>query len=125
MNVDMVKIGESVAEVTKGKAAKCPHCGADFYLRQVAAIPAKQIFTMTLESESGSFSARTVGETIANIDRLMKAVAKDIGGKVEMFIDSMEKVDNKLRVSFLVVSAANQPKNGKGAALTEFESKQK
>lgn len=109
---DLTKVADSVAEVVAPKSMDCPHCHAKIFVHHVASIPNKQIFTMTLESETGSFTARTVGETIANLDKLMKAVAKDVGGKVEMFVESMEKKDKTLRVSFLVTAVA-QSLNGK------------
>lgn len=103
---DLSKVADSLADAVRPASIDCPHCREKIFVHHVASIPEKQIFTMTLESESGSFTARTVGETIANLDKLMKAVAKDIGGKVEMFIDSMEKKDKSLRVSFLVTAVA-------------------
>lgn len=109
---DLSKVADSLADAVRPASMECPHCHETIYVHQVASLPNKQIFTVTLESETGSFSARTVGETIANLDKLMKAVAKDIGGKVEMFVDSMEKKDKSLRVSFLVTAVA-QSLNGK------------
>lgn len=104
---DLSKVADSVADVVTPRPLNCPHCQQEIFLHNVAALPDRQIFSIKLESETGSFTARTVGETISNLDRLMKAVAKDIGGKVELFIDSMEKSGNLLSVSFLVTAVAH------------------
>lgn len=103
---DLTKVADSIAEVVEPKSMECPHCHEKIFVQNVASIPNRQIFTMTLESQTGSFTARTVGETIANLDKLMKAIAKDIGGKVELFVDSLEKTDKMLRVGFLVTAVA-------------------
>lgn len=104
---DLKKIGESISEVCAPQKYKCPHCEKTMYFTQVAIVPKETRLTMKLESSTGAFSAHTVGHVIANFDKLLKMVAKDVGGKVHVFVDSVERTKKSLAVEFLITAVRN------------------
>ncbi len=95
---------EVVETAVKAQTQPCPHCQKPISLAHVAIVPVKQILTMKLTSERGQFSAATIGGVILEFDKLLKAVAKDAGGKVHTFIDSIERTEKDLSIGFLITS---------------------
>lgn len=88
----------------------CPHCSKEIHCVTAVHIPEKQVMSMRLESATGHFSAKTLGATIVEFDKLLKAVARDVGGKVEVFIDSLEKDDESLTVGFMIATVTGEKK---------------
>lgn len=86
----------------------CPHCSKEIHYVTAAHVPEKQVMSMRLESATGHFSAKTLGATIVEFDKLLKAVARDVGGKVEVFIDSLEKDDKSLTVGFMIATVTGE-----------------
>lgn len=101
---DLAGIQKAVGEVLPSKEMKCPHCDASIHFSYTAQIPKRQVLTMTLTSESGNFSAQTLGAVVTNFDKLLKAVARDVGGQVHNFIDSLELKEKSVKVGFLITS---------------------
>lgn len=84
----------------------CPNCGKEIHLAHVARIPERQVLHMKLTSKTGAWSAQTIGALITNFDELLKAVAKDVGGQVHVFIDTIERTEKDLDIGFLITSVA-------------------
>jgi hypothetical protein len=83
---------------------KCPKCTHEFQVTAQAVIPAIQKLRMTLKQMEGSpgMSAETVGKSILNFQKLMSAVAKDIGAKIHVFVTEISYRDGTLEVEFLM-----------------------
>lgn len=82
----------------------CPNCNKEIHLSYVATVPEKQVLHMKLTSSTGAWSAKTVGGVIIEFDKLLKAVAKDVGGKVHVFIESIERGEKDLDIGFLIAT---------------------
>lgn len=107
---DLTKLGETIERAVANEKSKCPHCGETFVVSRVAGLPERQVLHMRLESESGSFSAKTIGGVITEFDKLLKAVARDVGGKVHVFIDSVERTEKTIDFGFLITTVLDQRK---------------
>lgn len=107
---DLTKLGESISDACAPQEYKCPHCEKPITFTQVAIVPKETRLSMTLESSTGAFSAHTVGHVIADFDKLLKMVAKDVGGKVHVFVDSMERSEKTLSVKFLITAVPEKRK---------------
>lgn len=91
---------------------QCPSCKENLAVKSI--IPDSQLFYFVLDFDGEWLCASTLGGTITEMSKLLKAVAKDSGVKVEVFIESVEYGDHKAKVGMLI---ARQSTNGQ--AITE------
>lgn len=84
----------------------CPHCQCAFNVEPRIIIPEEQRLSVEMTMENEHFSAKTLGGVISSIDKLMKSVAKDAGGKVEMMVEGLQKDGKTLRLDFVIVEAS-------------------
>lgn len=87
---------------------KCPSCQHDFKMALKAIVPneSRMVFNVTLKDADQWISAKTLGGIISANDRLLKAVARDIGGRVEVFVSDMAAKPNGVSIEFVVVDVA-------------------
>lgn len=83
---------------------ECPKCHEK--LEAVACVPETQKFSMELQFEGDCLSARTLGGTITNTDKLLVAIAKEAGAKVATMIDSIEFKPHCARINFVIVAVS-------------------
>lgn len=74
---------------------KCPGCGHEGSIHSVLAPESRMSFALE-PGERGFMSAGTVGGTLTQVEALLKAIAKDHGGKVDVFVESMRMDGAKL-----------------------------
>lgn len=81
----------------------CPHCDNEIQFHPIADIPDDFRIVFVIEPEKGHvLRARTVGETITNFEKLYKSVSKEMGAKLDLFIEKLETDENgKISVHFL------------------------
>lgn len=84
----------------------CPSCGASFAVEAIALVPQSQKMKVTLHSESQFIAAKSLGGVITANAALLKAVARDIGTKVEVFVCGIERRDNAIEIEFLITTIA-------------------
>lgn len=84
----------------------CPHCSKNFNLEARIVIPDEQRLSMEITSEGEHFSAKTLGGIVTEMDQLMKAVARDAGGKVETMVEGLSKTGSTIRLEFVIISNA-------------------
>lgn len=89
---------------------KCPHCQEVIEMNITAALAEKQTITMTLESTADHIPARVLGDSINHMQRLLKEVAKGLGGKVEVFIVDMRKKGRKYEIEYLTIEIKSPKK---------------
>jgi hypothetical protein len=83
----------------------CPHCSKGFYCNIAAHVPNSQKVLFRIQFEGKKLSAKTLHSTIANAEKCLVMVAKDVGVKVHVFIDSLECKEGEVTVVFLVARA--------------------
>lgn len=86
----------------------CPSCGVALSL--TAIIPPRQVMYFEITHEKPFLQARTVGRTIDNAARLLKAVAKDVGSDMEVFLHSIEKKELSLKIGLLMLRQPDKVK---------------
>jgi len=80
----------------------CPHCNKKHSISIESSIPDKQKMSITLTAKSPFIDAEVVGKTIINTAKLLKAVAKEIDGKVSVFIHNITVIENEVKIEFIV-----------------------
>lgn len=88
---------------------KCPNCGTGLSM-EVQVPPEQRIFIEITSDQAHRMAARTIGETIVDMEKLLRAVGQQAGDPVEVFLDSFNVTDNKVKIGFFVVSNPNQRK---------------
>lgn len=88
-----------------GVPCECPKCHAEFLVHPSLSVPKEQVFYLELESESMLIPADIIGQQITSMNKLLAAVAKDVGGKVGVFMHSIVLEPHKVRLGFLIVDA--------------------
>jgi hypothetical protein len=95
-------------------SVNCPHCSKDFEIEPSVSIPKEQVIYLSMESTNTFFPPDVIGGQIQNMGKLLQSVAKDIGGKIAVFVKSIELDENKVKIGFLVVDApSRKPKVAK------------
>jgi hypothetical protein len=83
---------------------KCPKCNEPFNIEAHACVP-NQTMYMKITCKSELFAARTIGESIVNMEALQRAVAKNLGYKVAVFLKSVELKPNEITIGFQIINA--------------------
>ena len=81
---------------------KCPHCEREIHVTAYAMIPEEQRITLELTRKEGLFSADTIAGVLENFDKAMKCTARDIGGKVCVFISDVRCSEQSMSIDFVV-----------------------
>ena len=84
---------------------KCPKCSETFGVEAHACVPKEQVMYMKLTCKSELFAAKTIGESIVNMEKLQRAVAKEIGAKVCVFLKSVEVKPHEITIGFQIINA--------------------
>ena len=93
--------------VPESKSIECPLCHGTFYGSYVATVPEKQRVSFVIQHDSGALSAKTLGGVIVESEKLLRMVAKDVGAKVHVFVDSLEHSDQKTSIGFFITAVRN------------------
>ena len=91
----------------KFQTVACPHCSQEFTLDFVAKIPDENLLTIRIGAIEGALlGAETVGEAITGISKTLKAVAKNLGEKVEVFVKEIKLEDGVASVTLATLRKA-------------------
>lgn len=81
---------------------QCPQCRETFDVELKTHIPESQQLFMELTSQSEMFSARAIGEAIVNMEKLQRAVAKQIGVNLAVHLSSIELKPHHIKIGFVL-----------------------
>lgn len=84
--------------------ATCPHCQQTFPVNAFATIPDKQTLKMSLSYESDLMSADTLGASITNMSKVLTEVARSVGTKISVFVESISYGQGKVEIEFTVLA---------------------
>lgn len=76
---------------------KCPKCGTELSADE-------QRLVVTLKSESKYAPADLIGDVMRTQSRVLKAIASNLGEKVEVFIGSVQIADGDVTIEFLITA---------------------
>lgn len=99
-------------------AIACPHCKGEFQIKPVAHFQ-KQTLYLSLKYEGDSMSLTTVAGTLVNMDKMLRAVALEVGQKAHVFLQSVEQKEHELVFGLLVTEARPKPKKAAAAIRGE------
>lgn len=86
--------------------SQCPNCEAKFHIDMAAAVGKDQRFSYRVHpEEAGMMQAKLIGGQLIALDDLMRACAKEDGGKVRTYIDRITTHDDGSLEFSLVVLA--------------------
>ena len=84
---------------------KCPHCNKEHGIELRTGIPNEQKMSVTITSESEYIAADAIGGLLTNMTKVLQAVAKNIAGKVGVFVYDITVAKKKVRIDLFVMSA--------------------
>lgn len=84
----------------------CPGCGADLHIVAKAVIPDEQKMVMCITHDGLGFSAKALGSAITHMDKLLREVAKDVGGKVSVLIDGIKHENKTVEITFVIAEVS-------------------
>lgn len=86
-----------------GEATKCPHCQEPISVGMVAELTAESRFKFVLTPELGALlSAKTVGGTISEMEKLIVGEAKRDGFRAKLLVEKITAIDGEIVIEFLV-----------------------
>lgn len=92
------------------KPIKCPKCESEFQVSLDAVVPKEQTITMELRLSSNVISAKAAGQTILNFEKLQRAIAKDIGANLHVFIKAINLTEKVLTIQFFLTTVGKSEK---------------
>jgi hypothetical protein len=81
----------------------CPGCQNKFNVEAKATISPEDILYLNIKSKSELMEAGTIGKLIQNMEGLQRAVGKDLGYKVIVFVISLEYKPYELTIGYKIV----------------------
>ena len=88
---------------------ECPNCGHKGKVSSVLAPESRMSFQL-VPGERGFMSAGTVGGTLAQVEKLLKSIAVDHGGKVDVYVESMRMDEGKLVFDLVTMAHGDKTK---------------
>lgn len=87
------------------KPFKCPSCGHETALDLVSTIPDEQRMQFSITpGESGMLSADTVGSTLAQMQKLLQAMARQHDTKMNVSVCGLAYEDGKVTFDLLLTA---------------------
>jgi hypothetical protein len=102
--------------VSENAQLEFPHCHSGFSVNLSSVIPSEQVIYLSMECESSYFGAKLIGDQITNMERMLRSMAKEAGAKVFVFLKSIELVEQKINIGFLVVDDPRRKDPSRDAA---------
>lgn len=82
--------GQPEAAVAKPAPIVCPGCGMELALKHSVELPPDQSMSFVIEHEHPLLSLKTVHGTLAAIEKMLKATARDIGTDCHVFLKTVK-----------------------------------
>jgi hypothetical protein len=82
---------------------KCPHCGEPLGFQMTTKLMSDSRMSFVIHPNEGELlSARTVGDSISSMEKLLVAVGKDLGVKTNVLVEGLQWTDGAVKVDMLV-----------------------
>lgn len=82
---------------------KCPHCGEPIGFQMTTKLMSDSRMSFVIHPNKGELlSARTVGDSISNMEKLLAAVGKELGVKTNVLVEGLEWTDGSVKIDFIV-----------------------
>jgi len=82
---------------------KCPACGHEMHVEIRSVLPKEQQMSFRIvPGENGMLSADTVGSSLAQMQKLLQAVGKQHGQKVNVLVSGVKYEDGAVTVDLLM-----------------------
>lgn len=100
------KVLEVIAHAIEGRTdsvGQCPHCQKEIHFHGKAVFDAGNKLTFTINMKKGhKIQASTFGGTISQMDRLLRAAAKEMGHRVEVLINDVRVSGSEISVEYAI-----------------------
>ena len=83
----------------------CPYCKKEYNTLVEACVPDEQKISITIKTESENISADTLGSFLVNMTKVYKAVAKDLGTKIVVFVKDIQMKPSQTTIDLYLVGA--------------------
>lgn len=87
----------------------CPECSHEFEVSVFATIPERQTLYMKLTGEGEMFNAKTIGEAMIHLAQVQIEIAKAMGEKVQVMLQSFEVRSNEVTIGFCIAEHIKKP----------------
>lgn len=85
------------------EGVKCPSCGEPIGFKLTTKLMSDSRMSFVIHPNKGELlSARTVGDSISNMEKLLIAVGKDLGVKTQVLIEGLEWTDGSVKIDMIV-----------------------
>lgn len=85
------------------KPTPCPHCGKDIGLEMVARLKSQSRMSFTFHPHPGELmSARTIGGSLENLEKLLVAVGRELGVKTQVLVEGVSSIDGSITIDLLL-----------------------
>ena len=82
---------------------KCPKCGEPLSYQMAAQLMSDSRMSFVIHPHKGELlSARTVGDSISNMEKLLVAVGKELGVKTNVMVEGLTWADGSVTVDIIV-----------------------
>lgn len=82
---------------------KCPHCQKEIGIELTTRLMSNSRMSFTIHPHEGELlSARTVGDSISNMEKLLNAVGKELGAKTAVMIEGLQWTNGSVKIDFLL-----------------------
>jgi hypothetical protein len=83
--------------------AKCPKCGEPLSFQMTTQLMSDSRMSFVIHPNKGELlSARTVGDSISSMEKLLVAVGKDLGVKTNVMVEGLEWTDGSVKIDMII-----------------------
>ena len=86
---------------------KCPHCEQPVFFGAMVAPEQRMEIRVKLGDGVPWFSASEIAAVVGNTSKALEAVAKNLGGKIHVTVESISLADGELNVVLLALDVVN------------------
>lgn len=102
----------NATDIEKGDGIKCPHCDKAIGIALTTKLMNESRMSFEISPAEGELlTAYNVGRALAEMDRLLVAIGKDMGAKTVVGLENVSFTDGKVRFHLLLA------RQGKGVHL--------
>lgn len=107
------------------ESLKCPHCNQALGVAAIAKLVEQTKLTVALKAEKGQkITASTFGKTLVNTEKLLQAVAREIGGSCIAFIDSLRCEEGEVSATLQLIQTNRRVHANSEPALASNSTRQ-
>lgn len=88
---------------------KCPNCGDELGIEFISEAASESKMTFRIEPKNGErFCADTIGGTLLDMSKLLKAVGKEVGFKTTVFVENIIMTEDGAVESKLIIARSGK-----------------